>query len=796
MKKTRNNLNSDRLYETAASIAALTLTNAFIFQEQLSQENSQVEPLNSLLDKTDFKSAVIDHWQLICREINYVPIFNIARQILLKIPTSADANRKLREVAGNALIIVTERTALRHDLMGRIYHRLLLEAKFLGTFYTSVAAAMLLTKLSLQPGKWNLKWSDIESIKNFHIGDLACGTGTLLMAASQGISDNYVRAMVAQRKKVFPQDLRILHQALMEDILHGYDVLASAVHLTASTLAMLAPGIAFKKMQLFVLPLGQANGKAMLGSIDYLQSDTIATQLNLLEGEASIEPVQVTGEGARVTTAPLPPLDLAIMNPPFVRSVGGNLLFGSIPNRKTLQADLSRRLKSANAQASSTAGLGSVFVAVADRHLKPGGRLAFVLPAAMCAGIAWQKTRGLIASKYVLEYVVTSHDPDKWAFSENTDLSEVLLIARKKVISVKDKEPKTTFVNLWRNPTAGADALALGEAILRSSPPLIEDRVKICHGVESIQVGNRKFGEVAAFAWEQISKSIWAGGAFAQTILARSAWFLLRGKLLLPGNDQVKQIPTCKLSELGTLGPDRRDINDGFVLTTLKTPYPAFWGHTAEDTRTIQLQTNAYLEPRTKNAHGRPLRKISMLLPKAGRLMLAERMWLSTQSMFCVRLNGKALSNVWWPFTLIKDSESHEKALVLWLNSSLGLLIVIFSRVPTRGPWVQFKKPSLMDLPTLNVSKLSKKQLTQFSKLYDEVSDQDIGPMPTIGTDPVRNRIDEGIASILGLPSFASLSHLLAVEPVVCGKPLPTLLVSEKEAKRPSPQFLLPWFPD
>jgi hypothetical protein len=42
----------------------------------------------------------------------------------------------------------------------------------------------------------------------------------------------------------------------MEDVLHGYDVLPSAVHLTASTLAMLAPEVAFVHMALYVMPLG------------------------------------------------------------------------------------------------------------------------------------------------------------------------------------------------------------------------------------------------------------------------------------------------------------------------------------------------------------------------------------------------------------------------------------------------------------------------------------------------------------------------------------------------------------
>ena len=85
------------------------------------------------------------------------------------------------------------------------------------------------------------------------------------------------------------------------------------------------------------------------------------------------------------------------MNPPFTRSEGGNLLFGSLPatDRRRLQGELSRRLKSL--QASATAGLGAAFVAAAAPKLRPReGRLALVLPATVCSGPSWAQTRSLI----------------------------------------------------------------------------------------------------------------------------------------------------------------------------------------------------------------------------------------------------------------------------------------------------------------------------------------------------------------------------------------------------------------
>src|SRR5207302_549827 len=139
-----------------------------------------------VLSKRNFLSETAQHWQMIIDEINYVPIFKVARDILLAMP--ADADDAVRRLAKRTLEIVSKKAALRHDLMGRIYHLLLLEAKYLGTYYTSVPAATLLLKLSLAIDQWpELNWTDRPTLKNFRIADLSCGTGTLLMAASQAL---------------------------------------------------------------------------------------------------------------------------------------------------------------------------------------------------------------------------------------------------------------------------------------------------------------------------------------------------------------------------------------------------------------------------------------------------------------------------------------------------------------------------------------------------------------------------------------------------------------------------------
>ena len=746
-----------------------------------------MEPLRRMLAQDDVHTALTEHWGFICDNINYVPIFRLAREVLLAIPSTSHTDGALRKLILQALQIVSERAALRHDLMGRVFHQLLLEAKYLGTFYTSVPAATLLLKMALAPERWpSVDWADQDAIQRLRIADLACGTGTLLMATNQSITDNFIRTKAASTG-VDAGALRSLHRLLIEDVLHGYDVLSSAVHLTASTLSLLAPEIAFHKMQLFSMPLGKmADGEIKLGSIDFLDSDRVAVQLDIMGG-SSAESRRMTTRGDTGSQADLPKLDMCVMNPPFVRSVGGNLLFGSYPeHRAEMKRELSQRLRRGRVHASATAGLGSVFIAVADRHMKPGGRMALVIPAAITSGISWAETRGLIEATYDTEIVAASHHAKRWAFSENTELSEVLIVAHKERTS---SHASCSFLNLWRNPESTAEAIALADSVAHAAPPLVSRDRAIDHGTCEIIVGDVKWGEMLSIPLAETRGHPWLGCAFAQTDLVRTNWLLHTGKLSVPGAASAVDIPICPLGNLVELGPDRRDIHDGFTLGETRTAYPALWGHGAEVNRTMKATPNMYLTPRARPAPGRPSRPVSLLWPKAGRGMLVERQWYPTQSIVATRLREPALSNVWFPVRPRSISDDAEKALILWLNSTLGILLVAGHRVPTRGPWVQFKKPTWTGMPVLNVSALDGSAVRRLAIAYDRLAQRELQPFPAMGTDLVRQNIDAEIRSAIGLPSIDRLRSLLAIEPIICDKSLSAEIVTRAAASSPPEQL-------
>lgn len=111
--------------ETAAKVSALVLANAFIFQEQLAFSDERVDTLRKMKKSSNLVESTSEHWRWIWENINYVPIFQLGDRILDELPASGSTTEIVRSLLDEAHKICSEQAALRHDLMGRIYHWLL-----------------------------------------------------------------------------------------------------------------------------------------------------------------------------------------------------------------------------------------------------------------------------------------------------------------------------------------------------------------------------------------------------------------------------------------------------------------------------------------------------------------------------------------------------------------------------------------------------------------------------------------------------------------------------------------------
>jgi len=258
--------------------------------------------------------------------------------------------------------------------------------------------------------------------------------------------------------------------------------------------------------------------------------------------------------------------------------------------------------------------------------------------------------------------------------------------------------------------------------------------------------------------------------AFAQSELVRSLFYLLEGKLYLPsiGIARKVKLKLRPLQEIGELGFDVRDMHDGFKLATYKTAYPAFWDHDSSRVFTLKKAPNSFLSPLLEAKEGRPLREAVHLWKKAGRLLIVERLRLNTMRLTALLVGQKVLSNVWWTLVLKRGGAEAEKALVLWLNSSLGILLLLGHREETQGAWIGFKKPVLGQMPVLDVLGIGVRATTKLAQAFDQLAEKALLPFSHMAADPVRAEIDAAVASALGLPDFGILRQLLAREPILC----------------------------
>ena len=397
----------------------------------------------------DVVAAHIEAWRGILA-VDYRPVFETAIAALETLPRSSETERIVRALAVGVGEVAGRTAGLRHDLLGRVFHRVLDTARYDGSFYTSTAAATLLAALALR--EEDADWSDPDAVAKLRICDPACGTGTLLMAAAERI-----RALRSRGGALDEDAETLLGEALVEEVLWGYDTNLTATHIAASTLGMLSPKTQFRRMNIHRTLLGVFGGIACLGSLDFLTG-----QARLAAWPSLSEQVD-TGE-----PEPPPPMDLVIMNPPFTRDSLRHDHFSKEDEAKIKKEEKKILAKQPYRRAARLSGSANAFLVLGDSLTKEKrGSLCAVLPTVMATNPAAVETRRYLADRFHIDIVVSSHDPERIFFSESTSIGEILLICRRWESDAP--KPPTRFVNLAENPGTPLDAHALAGLIADGS---------------------------------------------------------------------------------------------------------------------------------------------------------------------------------------------------------------------------------------------------------------------------------------------------------------------------------------
>ena len=767
--------------DEVANMAALVVINAMVFQERLASREAAFSPVSSARSLEGFsRHKLIQQWDHIL-SIDYKPIFHMARQVVGEL-TDVEGAWVLDACVGTAAALLSLGAVGRHDLAGRVFNRLISERKLLAAFYTSIPASTLLAGLALSPSKWkSLDWGNTEDVSKLRVVDPACGTGTLLMAAYRQVVHNHASAAGTT-----PGDA--LHQVLVERVIMGADVVQSGIHLTAATLAAMSPSVRFEQMQLHTLTLGKdESGSTRLGSLDWLVASEVQSTFSTTEEQ--IEATSGAHSEGRIVERPR--ADLVISNPPFTRrgSDGGNeaslsRIFSLPENDKESQEALgkltSKLLKGSGAN--QMAGHASSFTVLADRMVKPGGRIALVLPVTALFGESWREIRQMLAAKYTIEVAVTSHDPKKLSMSYDTAIGECLLVARR----LQEGDHPTgrgLFVNLWRAPYQETDALALTSAInaMVSSPVHRSDGPPV--GGSPLTVGGDQWGEIVD---GPVYEGPWTAARWRRALTAQFAGAIERGELWTGDGAQLAgNIPVALFEEVCDVGPQHRQIRgslgvfDGHHGWNPEAQFPALWSLDSSVHKGMLVEPNAWLVPRPERDH-------QAVWAQAGMLQISPSVRYTSQPIMAARTDVTTLGvNTWFSLRVHEDDPLHrarrEVALALWCNSTIGMLTQSNHANSVQQGRGIGNKGMLETLTTLDVRQLQPWQLDEADSIWRDFRHREFKSFHECAVDPVRVALDERLVrGMLGLSedavdAVARIRALLASDPSIHGSKGPAL---------------------
>ncbi len=754
-------------------MAMTILANAFVYHESLAGgpgDLAGVLSVDELKDSSSssLKSDIIDEWEKILK-VNYWPIFDIARRILMIVPTQ-ESNELIEQLARTARALSADNLMRSHDLTGTVFQRLIADRKFLAAFFTTPASAALLVGLAVNEDSLlsDKDWANPESVRALRIADFACGTGTLLSTAYQRIN---------QLHEMHGGDSATLHPDMMERALVGCDILPAAAHLTASMLSGAHPTVTYEGSAIFTQPYGrQEKGKIALGSIDLLED------MALLEGsQITAKALESKGAANKDTWRFVPhsSFDLVIMNPPFTRATNHEgrhqnvpnpvfAAFGSSAEEQKAMAAAARKLTKGTV-AHGNAGEASTFLALAHYKLTFGGMLALVMPLTLLTGSSWERARQLLANNYhrLILVSIAAVGRGAMSFSADTGMGECLVVGQRN----GERQKRAIFVVLNERPAHPYNGLVIAQQIrqLMSSDALRQLEEGPVGG-STLKFGGSTVGR--AIEAPLPSSGSWKLARIVDLSLAQAAFQLAtNSRIWLPSQlrKDIVQVNMTQVRHIGQVGPISRDINgtnpDGsirgpFELRELQgdivPTYPILWAHKADRERTLAFDADNEGVPRqVKDEELRAVisSKTEAIMSTSSHCHHNVDFQFDAQSTSMQFTPRKSIGGRAW-ISLNLSDEDKEKALVLWGNTTMGMLMYWWHASRQQARRGSIPKTTLATLPILDVTALSPDQLAKAASIFDDTCQLPLKPLHELESDENRKLIDRRFyGEVLGIPA-------------------------------------------
>jgi len=756
------------------------LINQIIFYAILSNEQPEsYEPL----DETKLKRPgdLMRYFGRVLK-VDYRPVFGF--DVVQKFPQDYLGN--LKDAVSAIKELHPEK--IRYDLLGKIFHDLIPFdiRKSVAAFYTNNEAAEFLANLSVEK-------ADDSVI------DLACGSGTLLVAAY-----HRKRALLeADGTKFSPQH----HERFVEEDLTGIDIMPFAAHLAVVHLSLQGPIYPTEKVRVAVWD--STHPTIRPGNVIPSLSRELKAAYRAPKLEGFFESNQVT-----IPTDPQAYLEkgvltldkmggeeialnrtrVVIMNPPFTRQER------LPPNYKKA---LLERFSEYSTYLHGQMGLWGYFTLLADRFVDRGGRLALVLPGRFLRAKSGSMIRQLLVGSYHIMHLVSS--TGRSAFSESASYRDILLVARKlrdrnETKPIQDDGMLTSVTMLHKLPDNLLEARDLAEKIKSAETEFSTDTMSrvILTRKNLIQNVNNWFVFISAFnpktakLWAKFyeefkDKLILADDYFSkfklevirgvETKRAFGLPFFAMFAMSDPSHAKKKYDNWIVKTQSGT----RLVLEHRTLGTTLNVPRNSFWPavRRASGMATIDISeqldfvaASNFKDLQTFVSPFKPQRIIrnmatwrSYLKSRLANLLISRRFNIAVPGTKLLAFYSQTPTtgqNLW---SIRGLNEDEAKIQALWFNSTFNLLHVYLNRTESEGPWMEINEYSLGEGYFLNLDAFTRQQKTHLLETFEKVGKKECPSiLDQLGRKPQsRVEIDKAIMKGLGADESTADSFLASI---------------------------------
>ena len=577
--------------------------------------------------------------------------------------------------------------------------------------------------------------------------DLACGSGTLLAAI---LTDMKRRA-----KKQGADETKIaeLQRVGVEEVIKGMDINPVSLQLAAAQLTAGNRYVRYKGMGLHKMRYGEnCSGRCYAGSLELLAQNAIVAregELDIPDAEIGSQSVWEQGDNAGLEDAIDAAKDarIVIMNPPFTnRTKMGEKFSKEIQQRLRKRVDAMEQNLIVNDHAyegfMDKNALRPLFVALADKCLGSArGILTCVTPTTALSSPSGLYERRLLAQRYHIHTVVSSHQPGNVNMSQDSDINESIIIAARHA----GTKPPTRFIRLDKMPADGDECEDLHRSLLAC------DEGPIASG----------WGEVSYWPAERMEDGDWSPAVWRSPVLAKAASVFANSPDL------------CAIGECSGVKPHAtgQTLRGSFMTADRDTPgaFPILKtsGYKAGQ-ETIQSTPDEWWQTQTRDhttLNGSRPPEAEQLLQKAGHLLITAGQDSSSARLAATADDEKYVGNRWIPVTGLSIEEA--KAAAVFINSTPGRLQIM----QNVGKKLAFFTFSAAQAAKLRIASPKNDRIRGvLSNCFENTKDM-IVPQFREGECEVRRLWDEAVADAMGWDpeELTRLRHLLHKEPHVRG---------------------------